>query len=134
MVRAPLRLAVAALSILTILWLKRNLESIHSQWQQTRNPEYSAVAPQKAEGKEDLASYRSISLPAIANPTPEPSALPQTVVSEQTTSVPLEEDEDEDTTSGYSLGVQDVEPEDKIVVMGKLKQEDTDWVAAELPE
>lgn len=121
--RTPLRIGIAAIIIIIILWIKSHLDLIQDQWEQLRgsSPALDAGIKESTGSAESSVVDSDRKANSFVDSQPEPFT-PDPTPSEQT------------LPSATSPSTETITPGDRIIVVGKLKDEDTDWVINELPE
>lgn len=123
--RTPARIAIAALLLVAVFWIKSHLDLIPVRWQNLRDSFPNQVEELKGaqtsgkpnnNGVHRIDSARNASS-ADSSIAPTPTASTQTI-----------------STATALTAQQTVRPVDGVIVVAKLKEEDTDWVVNELPE
>lgn len=104
------------------MWIKSHLDLIQDQWGQLRGSSLAPDAGIKESSGVALDSDRKAnssidSAPELLLLTPDPTPSEQTA-----------------PPSATSPSTETITPGDRIIVVGKLKEEGTDWVINELPE
>lgn len=128
--RTSLRLGLAACLLLSIFWITSEIRGLNSRWMPIDDANLTPTKPTPAGsdgGKQnlvDVGGVASISgLPLPGKPISSPVAHGYSVATDAPSV-----DEKSKTNDPTKL------PEDKILVMGKLKKQNTDWVKKGLPE
>ncbi|KAI9924329.1 hypothetical protein ASPWEDRAFT_115648 [Aspergillus wentii DTO 134E9] len=120
--KTPLRVGVAVLLIFTALWFKGHLDIIESQWQQYRN----LVTSTQGKGSSETSSTGS-----------QPSTSPASAAPESETeqlSSPEKTEQDGQALPGSQPISEKTKTKDQVVVVGRLKDQNTDWVIDDLPD
>lgn len=138
------RFALSAAVVLVIVGLKVHLDRLPDRlptWNGfTEYVENKVGTQEPASGPETIVSITDASW-AEVTAVPEENAsattnIPPSVIATTSSSAPTPTVEPHETLSNtiWNLIANEGSPEDKIVVMGKTKDEDTSWVAEKLQE
>lgn len=125
--RTSLRIGVAACLILMVFWITSEIRAMNSKWMPIDESNLSPSKPKfegSNSGEEEMVEIGDVSgLPSPGEPITSPVRHGNTEPTDAST--PDSKSTKHDPTKL---------PEDKILVMGKLKKQNTDWVEKGLPE